>query len=71
MGLSGHDVSAGEKNGERLMYIPFPVVNHISVPWRKIEAKIVAVVENLVEVLAFDPKGKVLFSNPSAREFWV
>lgn len=31
-------------------------------------AKIVAVVENLVEgVLAFDPKGKVLFSNPSAR----
>lgn len=31
-------------------------------------AKIVAVVENLVEgVVAFDPKGKVLFSNPSAR----
>ncbi|MGE0474899.1 MAG: sensor histidine kinase [Nitrospirales bacterium] len=31
-------------------------------------AKIVAVVENLVEgVLAFDPKGEVLFSNPSAR----
>jgi len=31
-------------------------------------AKIVAVVENLVEgVLAFDPKGKTLFSNPSAR----
>ncbi len=31
-------------------------------------AKIVAVVENLVEgVLAFDPKGKILFSNPSAR----
>ena len=30
-------------------------------------AKIVAIVENLVEgVVAFDPKGQVLFSNPSA-----
>jgi len=31
------------------------------------QAKIVAIVENLVEgVVAFDPKGQVLFSNPSA-----
>ena len=70
VGLSDHGVSAGEKNGERLTL--HTLVGQIQSRIGSLEedrAKIVAVVENLVEgVLAFDPKGKVLFSNPSARE---
>ena len=59
----------GDPNGEvpRLSHLVTQIQARVA-NLEEERAKIVAVVENLVEgVLAFDPKGKVLFSNPSAR----